>query len=82
MEDAAQTINNEHKTQEKEAKDENKQRREEADLLVCPEEGCTFMAQKDIRPCKPMLSAALSPAQCSMSTLSGVFHSPVHQEPH
>ena len=48
--DAAQTINSERETQEKEAKDKKKKwRREEqsaekADALVCPEEGCTFMA--------------------------------------
>ena len=50
VEDAAQTINSKCKTQEKEAKDKNKRRREEqsveeADALVCPEKGCTFTAQ-------------------------------------
>ena len=50
VEDAAQTINSERETQEKETKYENKRRREEqsaeeADALVCPKEGCTFMAR-------------------------------------
>ena len=50
MEDAAQTINSERETQDKKAKDKNKWRREErlaeeADALVCPEEGCTFVAR-------------------------------------
>ena len=49
VENATQTINSERETQEKEAKDENKRRREEqsaeeADALVSPEEGCTFVA--------------------------------------
>ena len=50
VEDAAQIINSEYETQEKKAKDEKKRRREErlakeADALVCPEEGCTFVAR-------------------------------------
>ena len=50
MEDATQNINSKHETQEKEAKHMNKLRREEqsaeeADALVCPEEGCTFVAR-------------------------------------
>ena len=50
VEDSAQTINSECETQVKEAKDKKKWRREkrsaeEADALVCPEEGCTFVAR-------------------------------------
>ena len=87
VEDAAQTINSERKTQEKEAKDENKRRREErsaeeADALVCPEEVCTFVARNTsglANHCHQWHSFLCSG---SMSTLSGVFHSPGHQEPH
>ena len=44
VEDAARTINSECEIQE--AKDKNKQRREEqSDALVCPEEGCTLVAR-------------------------------------
>ena len=50
MENAEQTTNSKCKIQEKEAKEDNKRRREEqsaeeADALVCPEKGCTFMTQ-------------------------------------
>ena len=64
-------------------KDENKRTREEqsaeeANALVCPEEGCTITAQNTSSLATTVVSGTLScPAQCSMSTLLGSLFLPM-----
>ena len=70
VEDAAQTINSKHKTQEKEAKDENKQRREERTV----KRQMHLCALRKAAPSRPEIHLALQTTVVSGTLSYAVWH--------